>query len=208
MISLEEIQKYLPQYLSALSLDQLFEDLKNFPTNLDKRLYSQSLRETDMIYQGDGMAGMPVAEIHDQKFGEMSAMVLSNSCDINTENRRYFPSRIVYAPILNLEKYRRMLVSEFVDTGIVGMDVIGAHISTIRRQEITQIVYLPKGGRLSEDSIVFLDRLNNYPADLLDTSQIRARKLFTLSNYGLYMFLIKLSIHFTRIQEKVDRIPN
>jgi hypothetical protein len=88
------------------------------------------------------------------------------------------------------------------------MDDIDAHIAHIRRQEITQIVYLPKNGNLTEDSIVFLDRLNNYPADLFDVGQIKARKLFSLSNYGLYMFLIKLSIHFTRIQERVDRSPN
>jgi hypothetical protein len=29
--------------------------------------------------------------------------------------------------------------------------------------------------------------------------------LFTLSNFGFYLYLLKLSIHFTRIQEKIDR---
>lgn len=208
MISVEEIQKYLPQYLSAPSLEALFEDLKKFPDNLDKRLYSQNLLNTEIIYQGDGLSGMLVSNLPNMEWREMPTMVLSNTCDINPENKRYFPSRIVYAPILILEKYRRMLVAEFVETGKKQMDDINAHIAHIHRQEITQIVYLPKNGNLTEDSIVFLDRLNNYPADLFDVGQIKARKLFSLSNYGLYMFLIKLSIHLTRIQERVDRSPS
>ena len=32
-----------------------------------------------------------------------------------------------------------------------------------------------------------------------------ADKLFTLSNFGLYLFLLKMSIHFTRIQERINR---
>lgn len=208
MISVEEIQKYLPQYLSAPSLEVLFEDLKNFPNNLDKRLYSESLLGTEIIYQGDGLVGMLVINLPARDFHEMPVMVLSNTCDINLENKRYFPSRIVYAPIFKLEKYRRMLVTEFVELGKIEMHAISAHIAHIRRQEVTQILYLPKSGNLTEDSIVFLDRLNNCPADLFDVDQIKARKLFSLSNYGLYLFLIKLSIHFTRIQEKVDRSPN
>jgi hypothetical protein len=117
MISVEEIQKYLPQYLSAPSLEVLFEDLKKFPDNLDKRLYSQNLLDTEVIYQGDGISGMLVSNFPNMEWHEMPAMVLSNTCDINPENKRYFPSRIVYAPILKLEKYRRMLVAEFVETG-------------------------------------------------------------------------------------------
>jgi hypothetical protein len=208
MISVEEIQKYLPQYLSAPSLEALFEDLKKFPDNLDKRLYSKNLPNSEIIYQGDGLSGMLVSNLPDMEWREMPTMVLSNTCDINPENKRYFPSRIVYAPILKLEKYSQMLVAEFVETGKKQMDDINAHIAHIRRQQITQIVYLPKSGGLTEDSIVFLDRLNNCPADFFEVAQIKAKKLFSLSNYGLYMFLIKLSIHFTRIQERVDRSPN
>lgn len=36
--------------------------------------------------------------------------------------------------------------------------------------------------------------------------QIKQKKIFTLSNYGFYMFLVKLSIHFTRVREGVDRL--
>jgi hypothetical protein len=208
MISIEEIQKYLPQYLSAPSQHQLFDELRNFPENIDKRLYSESLLEKENIFQGDGIARMLVSNLPSKEFREMPAIVLSNTCDIDIENKRLFPSRIVYAPIFLLVKYRNMLIEEFVKTGKNSINSINAHISAIKRQEITQILYLPQGGRLSDDSIVFLDRLNNYPADEIEAGFVKYNKLFTLSNYGFYLFIIKLSIHFTRIQERVDRMPS
>jgi len=59
---------------------------------------------------------------------------------------------------------------------------------------------------LQDDSIVFLDRVNNYPLGEMSVEDVKRKKLFVLSNYGLYIFLIKLSIHFTRIQENGDRL--
>ena len=32
-----------------------------------------------------------------------------------------------------------------------------------------------------------------------------ADKLFTLSNFGIYLFLLKMAGHFTRIQERITR---
>lgn len=39
MISLEEIQKYLPKYLSAESYTELIKELREYPYNIDKRFY-------------------------------------------------------------------------------------------------------------------------------------------------------------------------
>lgn len=43
MIPFEEIKKYLPQYLSVPSQENLFEELKSFPDNIDQRFYSDLL---------------------------------------------------------------------------------------------------------------------------------------------------------------------
>ncbi len=34
-------------------------------------------------------------------------MILSNTCDIDLTNVRNFPSQVVYAPIINLAKYKQ-----------------------------------------------------------------------------------------------------
>ena len=131
--------------------------------------------------------------------------MLSNSCDIDQTNKRFFASRVVYCPIFKLSKYRNALIVEYVDTGRHSTESVEAHIETIKQQLITQILYLPKGGRLTEDSIVFLDRPINFPLENVDLESIKNKKIFVLSDYGFYIFLIKLSIHFTRVQEGISR---
>ena len=206
MISLEEIKKYLPQYLSAVSQEELFEELKDFPGNIDQRFYSNRLIDHDLIYQGDGIDGLMVSNFPSNEIGYLPAIVISNTCDINPNNPRYFPSRITYAPIFQIEKYKQMLIQEFVETDRYNIESINEHVQAIRKQLVTQILFLPKGSKIDNDSIVFLDRLNNYPAEELSIEEIKQKRLFVLSNYGFYLFLIKISIHFTRIREGVDRI--
>ena len=82
---------------------------------------------------------------------------------------------------------------------------IDAHIISIKEQKLTQIFYLPKIKGQIEDSIIFLDRVNSCPIELLKTKELKNERLFTLSDYGAYLFVFKLSIHFTRIKDNVDR---
>ncbi len=121
-------------------------------------------------------------------------------CDIDLDNPRELPMQITYSPIFNLEKYRKLLESQDKSP-----EYVRQHIDIIKRQGITQILYLPEGGNLKYDGIVFLDRINNCSNNAISRDNLRERRLFTLSNYGLYLFLLKISIHFSRIQEKIDR---
>lgn len=206
MISFDEIRKHLPQYLSSTSQNGLFKDLKEFPDNIDQRLFSPKLLDHDLIYQGDGIEGLTVSNFPSTETRDLPAIVFSNTCDVNPENKRFFSSRIVYSPMFKLDKYKHMLIEEFVDTSEHTLEAINNHIEAIKKQLITQIMFLPKGCKLQDDSIVFLDRVNNYPLGEMSVEDVKRKKLFVLSNYGLYIFLIKLSIHFTRIQENVDRL--
>jgi hypothetical protein len=140
----------------------------------------------------------------------LPAFVLSNTCDIDPSNERLYPTRIVYAPIFQLEKYRNALIEDHVKIGRYKQEKIDAHIEAIKKQFISHILFLPKGYGLMHDSIVFFDRLNNCPLDTLNSKNLDSKnktneRLFSLSDYGFYLFLVKLSIHFTRIREKVKR---
>ena len=127
-------------------------------------------------------------------------MVISNSCDISPQNIRFFRSKVVYAPMLKLESYRNMLRRE----GVREND-INAHIESIRRQEITQIFFLPARGRLEQDRFVLLDRLISCDSDFIDRDTVPNYRLFSLSDYGHYLFLVKISMHFCRLNAGVDR---
>jgi len=82
---------------------------------------------------------------------------------------------------------------------------IDNHLEDIRRQRITQIFYLPLGSSLGYEAIVFLDRINNCDNKSISRENLSQRRLFVLSDYGFYLFLTKLSFHFSRVQEKIDR---
>ena len=205
MIEFSDIEKYLPQYLSKEASENLFAELKDFPKNIDDRLYTKYLADNKVLYQGDGISGLIGINLPDTRTGDVPGIVISNTCDINPENERPTESRLVYATIFKLEKYKDLLIQRFVNTGQKTEESINAHIEKIKEQYISHIFYLPAGAGLENESIVLLDRLNNLPNNYIQNDNIPKQRLFTLSDYGFYLFLYKLSIHFTRIRESVSR---
>ncbi len=126
-MDLDEIRRYLPSYLSEDSTHSLFESLDQFPENIDGRLYADSHLEDDLIFQGDGLADLLVVNLPDANIRPTPCMVVSNTCDIDPDNRRNFPARVCYAPILNLEKYERLLLSQKPEDQQRNEDHVTAH---------------------------------------------------------------------------------
>ncbi len=199
-IVFDDIKTFLPKYLSEENHKKLFEEISNFPNNLDSRFYTSYLKEENVIFQGDGIKKLKFADLAKGQFYDSPAIILSNTCDIDPNNQRLFSANICYAPIFSLKKYQSKLLEQKIKSE---QDILN-HINIIRKQRITQIFYLPQGGNLPEECIVFLDRINHCSASSIKID-LQSQRLFTLSNYGFYIFMLKLSIHFTRIQEKVDR---
>lgn len=200
MMPIEELRKYLPKYLSENSYKTLIAELQSFPYNIDKRMYTTSL-PTNVLFQGDGYDSFPVVDMMHLDKGSKSSygIVMSNTCDIDVANVRPYPSSIMYAPIISVEKYRGVLEARKFEA-----EKIENHLTKIREQAITSILYLPSNGTISE-SIVFIDRILHIRNDYVDRATLSQHRLFSLSNYGFYLFLFKLSVHFSRIQEKFDR---
>jgi len=198
-MNFDDLKIYLPKFLSTESEKKLFDGLKDFPSNIDQRLYTNFLENQPIIFQGDGLQNLLAVNLPSTETKVVTGMVLSNTCDIDPNNKRNFPSQIVYAPIINFRKY-----ADSLKGGLTKAQVDG-HLDAIKKQYITQIFYLPPiEGKLSE-SIVFLDRIHNISNDFFDRLQLDASRVFTLSDFGNYLFLFKLSLHFTRIQDKVER---
>lgn len=202
MIERDEIKKYLPKYLSESSEQNLFDNLKEFPQNIDSRMYTTQNLSDEIIYQGDGIEGFLVINLPDRAVKDANVVVLSNTCDIDLNNTRLHSSSICYSPIFNLNKYIQKLESKYSTS----MERIKQFEESVRRQKISQIFFLPKVGKLTSDSFIFFDKINSCDTNSIKREALNKSRLFTLSNYGFYLFLFKLSIHFTRIREAVDRI--
>lgn len=196
----DDIRIYLPKYLSEESTKELIKDIGEFPNNISKSLYTNALDNKYTIFQGDGLKSLKIINLPDTKIGEAPSMILSNTCDIEPSNERPFPSQVCYAPIFRLEKYVDNLKQIFTS-----QDGLNQHVEQLKQQHITQILYLPIGCGLEYEGIVFLDRINNCQNHNISRDNLKQNRLFCLSNYGHYLLLTKLSIHFSRLQEKTDR---
>lgn len=205
MIDIEEIEKYLPYYLTAQDKRSLLEEINRFPDNINQRLFTNYLKGEKNIFQGDGFKGLLFVNFPDEKIGKKPAMVISNTCDVDINNKRLIPKRVVYAPIFKLESYEKMLTSTQVGENGQPLESIRSHIDAIRKQHLSDIFYLPKCDSLPNESIVFLDRLNNSSIESFCLDNLNEERLFTLSDYGFYLLVIKLSIHFSRVKENVKR---
>lgn len=193
-MTLDNIKIYLPKYLSEETQKQLFENLKDFPNPFEIFIRSSS----NEILQGDGL----IINIKNKK---LKIMVISNSCDIDVNNKRYFESFMLYTPLFSLEKYKNSLLYEGIKK-----DDVDNHINDIKKQKITQIFYLPNSSynNINEDAFIFFDRITNISNNKIQRNNLKETRIFSLNQSGFYLFLLKLSIHFTRMQEGIDRKHN
>lgn len=191
----EQFRVFLPSYLNTNQARSLFSELSQFPDNLD--YYWGHSQRKDELLQGDGWRGFLVRDFRTGEQKSVSGVVLSNSCDVAVGNLRNLPANILFAPLIALEAYRKRLLivkSEAEVTDIVDNTV---------RQRVTNIFFLPRLGGVIEDSIVLLDDIHTHP--LTDFLGRGPSALFKLKQHAWYLFLVKLSIHFTRLGESVPR---
>lgn len=197
MLDYEKISIYLPKYLTPSNKAQLFDALKDFPKSQYKNFYWEN--HENYLCQGDGIKNLLVTNLPQKDFEDGDCMILSNTCDVNPDNSRLYPINIVYSPIVEIEKFKDLLNTNGIDK-----NRIDGLINSIKEQKKTSVFFIPAKGSMKE-SIVFLDKLTscNSKADCFD--EINKKRLFSLSDFGFYLFILKLSIHFTRIYEDINR---
>jgi len=193
-ITIESIKDQIPYYLTQNAKEYLVKSLNDFP-----KVNYYLNRYEDEILQGDGWDTL---KLFDFKSGEKKAVkgiILSNSCDISSENKRAIPANISFAPIIRLDNYIKILKESGLDE-----KTIEARIRSVKSQQTTNRFYLPKGGNLEYEFIAILDDLYTVPLEHFSTKTEKT-KIFTLSQIGFYLFLMKISIHFCRFHEALDR---
>ncbi|SRR5258707_7859598 len=189
MLTADQIQQSIPRYLTSLQQAELVRQLNDF----ENRSYYTTLFPNDIL-QGDGWSSIEIVRFEDGARDKIKGILLSNSRDIDPANRREFPSKIIFAPLVRLNEYAKILESYF------SSEQINNKLTAIRRQHITSLFFLPHGGSLETDYIAILDDLHTVPFDVFEKEPQRA-KLFTLNQMGFYLFVLKLSIHFCRFQD-------
>ncbi len=198
----ETIRLQIPHYLTAAPKQKaLVGELKALSEGASDRYFFHRLSDPygSTLLQGDGWRGFQVFSFETGARRSVSGIVLSNSCDVAPENTRSLPPKITFASIVKLSAIR----TRFTQVGLKH-EQIEAKLTAIREQAITSMFFLPAGGPLDEDYVALLDDVHSMPVAAHDQSE----KLFTLSMAGFYLFVFKLSVHFCRLQEDVDRSPH
>jgi hypothetical protein len=200
-MNLDDISKYLPQYLSHENHKELFQQLKDFPNNYHK-IFATLTNFDNGIIQSDVVENIPFISLPVTEIKKAKVLVLSNSCDIEPTNQRHIPPSVSYVPIISLKKLELLFKNQKKSD-----EQIFNIINDIKKQNITSMFYLPKGANLDEDCIALFDKTLHCNRDDFHNlaKEDNRKKLVSLGNYGFYIFLIKLSIHFTRIHEGIDR---
>ncbi len=200
-MNIDEIEKFLPQYLSDKDQKQLFSQLKDFPKNIDE-LYSDKIDFSNGILQADIVDNIPFISLPNINIVYTRVLVLSNSCDIDPDNKRDISPSISYVPVITLINLKKLLIKSKISKKRA--DEV---IQNIKSQKITTMFYLPKGANLEEESIALFEKTLHCNRDyfLKLAKKDNSIKIASLGNYGFYMFLLKLSIHYNRIHEGVNR---
>src|SRR5206468_4209197 len=137
---------------------------KQFPANIDRRLFTTALKSDPGLFQGDGLADLPVISLPDTTVRSAKVMVISNTCDITADNRRVTPKQILYCPLIRLSAYETELHANLPNETAR----ITSHIQSVRRQECSSMFYLPPFPGDNEERIALFDRINNHDMQTLN----------------------------------------
>lgn len=189
----EYIATFLPQELSLPMRKGFLDQLRKFPHAMD---YYYSY-QAEQFLQGDVYGGFVSYNPDTGQKKEIRGIILSNTCDISGDNARWTAPRVVYAPIIRLSK----LEAVYKQAGVSATQ-IASRMDAIKRQEVTYLFYLPQGDALDDEYVALLDAIEHTSTEHLYQ---KCKRVATLGMAGFYMFLFKLSIHFTRMHEGVVR---
>lgn len=194
-ITSQSIRDQIPYYLTQEAKAHLIKALDEFPSPIDYYIN----RYPSELLQGDGWTSVDVINFDSGEKKQIKAILLSNSCDVDPANPRELPVKLTFAPIVKLSSYIHLLSNTKLST-----TQINDKVQAIKEQKITSLFYLPGGAKLNEDYIALLDDVHTVPYSAF-SSQVGREKVFTLSQVGFYLFVLKLSVHFCRFHEQVDR---
>jgi len=194
VISFADAQVFLPKYLSPEGRKELFSEIKKF----EGVSYYCKVDDPEPI-QGDGWSEVEFIDLELVERRSIRAIVLSNSCDISVDNRRKMPARITISPLIRLSRLVNLLKKYAVPE-----QQIDQYLQDVRKQEVSNVFFLPAGAGLEEDSVAFFDSAQA-PLLLSFTKSPDKTRLFTLSQFAFWLLLVKIAIHFCRAQEDILR---
>lgn len=211
--TLELIRTFLPKYLTPELQENLFETVQeNFPFSTDPNLIYSRIHDVNYYYQGDCVVDIPFACFNKGNFetAYLKGIIASNTCDISPDNDRLDVPNVQFASIFSLSEYVEILKAKEISR-----QRIDSFIDNLKGNRISNLFYLPekKNGEdtVLEESFIRFDLNVTLPISIFNGNTYNnsyvpeGDRLISFSNYGFYLFLIKLSVHYCRFREGIFR---
>lgn len=191
--------------ISEIRAREFLDDASTIDQIPHKMFLSSSplnLAGVEVIQQGDGLSNMPFVDLPNQvdednaivKYG--CGLILSRTCDIDMDNSEAAFKRIVYVPVVSLEKYIRVMAEE-------GLILSEGQLDAIKNQRTSIYMYIPKGQNLESDSIALLNRMMSCHNNHVDRKQLEELTTFRLGVTGWYTLLKKINSFFIQPSAEV-----
>lgn len=200
----------LPSFLTSSDKERLKQALAQFKKDDHKNisyLDFYSMYDYNYFLQADILSEIRYPKWdHTNRVYKASfpdSIIISNSCDISFENNRNInPKQCLFAPLVELAEFESDLIAAGYEAS-----KLNQLFSEIRRQSISNLLYLPHRPDNKKEYIAFLDRLFWLPIDDLNSlvGSIKDDRVASLNQFGYYLFVLKLSYHICRLPEEIDR---
>jgi hypothetical protein len=205
------LSDFIPSYLSPQVKERLKQGLHDFYYRISSedggRNYEgfYSMEGNDFpkyLMQSDLLNSIKTVDWDTDKndfiSGFYRAMLVSNTCDITEENVRSTNIKnALFAPIIPVKEVLDSFAEEF------NPDQVKGFYNSLKKQEHSNLFYLPPNHKNGKDYIVFLDKIHWLPASELTplTLDLNKSRFISLSTWGYYLFVLKLSFHLCRLEE-------
>ncbi len=194
--TIEELRVLLSENLLRQNLEAVVQELHEMQAGRGMI----AANHDDLLLQGDVYDRVPCVTRGPEgaNVTPRRVILVSNSCDASQENPRAVPIDLTVAPVLRLSRYEQMLRD-----GGISPTALEDTVRSIRRQEKTNLIFIPRGARVEEDMVALLDRVQSMSYGEFNSTS--PQRLAVLTQRGFWVLLVKLSMHFLRPHEGVPR---
>lgn len=184
----EDLLRHLPPYLSESSKRRLVDDLSQFPNSVSSKKFYIPQHGVNELRQGDKFRLVERAVYPQKSFVKASAVLLTNSCSALLENERTLLPHLTFAPLLDFSLLETV-----------------AQSNQLKESHLANAIYFPPDEQYEKGTIALLDNTFSLPLNQIIVTELLENRISTLSAFGWYFFLFKLSYWYCRMGEKIIR---
>jgi hypothetical protein len=169
--------------MKSLSRIPDFTWLLNEPHTSEERLQGDLVRDFPTVL---------VDENGNPRLASFTVMILNNTCDLPDDRLDF----VTAAPIVDFQKY---LESEKTRRSPESLE---GYAGSIRRNDKTELLYLPKFAGFEHGAIVLLHLVCSVSVKLYQEAIRAKQRVGSFTQIGFYFLLIKLTTHLARTETK------